>query len=400
MRIAVTIERLDPRRGGAEVATARLISQLTRRGHEVSVLARELTIELPAGAAFEKVRIPWPTIALRHWFFAREVKRRLRAGNFDLSVACGRGYAEDAVWAQNGAHAAAVAGEIRSYYFSPFRQAVRRYQDFYSAKAWVYRELERRRFARVPQPFVIAVSNMVADDYHRDYAVSRDLIRVVHNHVAIDANRFSREAMSGVRAKVRATLQLNSTETVIVCVAQNFKRKGVRPLLGAAARLQERRRDFRIVIAGATREHAASYERQAARRGCADRVRFISHQSRIEELYAASDVFCLPTFYDPCSLTVFEAMACGLPVVTSRFNGAAEVIEPGANGFVVQEPQDITELAERLEILCDPTTRVKMSKAAQNTANNLSLGKSADEIVDVIEELARCKHDRLATETN
>src|SRR6185503_7061837 len=122
-----------------------------------------------------------------------------------------------------------------------------------------------------------------------------------------------------------------------------FRRKGVRPLIEAAAKLQ--RKDFCIVVAGLNEPHAAPYLRVARRLDCAERVRFLGHQPRIEELYAAADVFCLPTFSDPCAIASIEAMACGLASVTSRFNGAAELMQPGVNGFVLQEPQNPQEIA-------------------------------------------------------
>ena len=126
MRIALSIEMLDPRRGGAEGASLRLVEALARRGHEVQVLTRAVACELPANVKVQLIPAAWPTVALRQWAFASGVARCLRENSFDFSVACGRGYAEDAVWSHNGGQAAASRGETRSYYFSPFRQWLRR----------------------------------------------------------------------------------------------------------------------------------------------------------------------------------------------------------------------------------------------------------------------------------
>ena len=70
----------------------------------------------------------------------------------------------------------------------------------------------------------------------------------------------------------------------------------------------------------------------------APNVEFLGPVKHIEKVYAEADVFCLPTFYDPCAIVITEAMACGLPTITSRYNGAAELIRHGEDGFVLQDP--------------------------------------------------------------
>jgi UDP-glucose:(heptosyl)LPS alpha-1,3-glucosyltransferase len=386
--MAVTIENLDVRRGGAEVATLRLVRQLAARGHEVHLLTRACREELPVGVTVHLVStMPW-TVALRNWTYAKAVARHLRHNQYDLTIACGRGYEENVVWAQNGANAAASEGEVRAYYFNRAFQLLRRCQDFYSPKGWVYQLLERKRVARSPMPYVIAVSEMVAEDYRRFYGVARDRIRVVHNQVAIDSGRFDRARLAGRRDAMRVALGLPSDALTILCVAQNFKRKGVRPLIEAAARLRRSRDDFRVVVVGATGRHASRYAHLAGKLGCGDAVMFREHYARVEELYAAADVFCLPTFYDPCSLTVIEAMASGLVSVTSRFNGASELMTDGVDGFILQNPADSVEMAGVLGRLFDPALRARVAAKGAETVERLRSHSSAADVVSVLEEIA------------
>ena len=144
-----------------------------------------------------------------------------------------------------------------------------------------------------------------------------------------------------------------------------------------------------VIIAGSTAKRGGPYLRLARRLGCEARLRFIGRHPRVEELYAAADVLCLPTFYDPCALVVVEGMAGGLPVITSRYNGASEMMRHGLDGFVLQEPSDITEMSGVLEQLFDPSVRQKIGDSAIATARKVCLQNPANDIVTAVEELAR-----------
>jgi len=94
----------------------------------------------------------------------------------------------------------------------------------------------------------------------------------------------------------------------------------------------------------------------------------VGHVSNPVPFYAAADAFALPTFFDPFANATLEAMAAGLPVVSSGQNGAAEVLRSGVNGLVVDRPDDVTGLVEALSSLADPATRRAMGERARQTA--------------------------------
>ena len=104
--------------------------------------------------------------------------------------------------------------------------------------------------------------------------------------------------------------------------------------------------------------------------------------------YAAADVFVLPTFYDPCSLSVSEAAASGLPSVTTRFNGAAELLTEGMDGSVIDDPADDAELAGALRPLLDQNVRRRMGEAARKLAVKHTLDHNCDQIVSIYEQIA------------
>ena len=390
MRIAITLEKLDLTRGGAEAASLRMIRELAERGHEVHVLTTAANVELPAGVVVKTIPIPRRFVAWQQVAFARRVERVLQSGAYDLSIAAaGRGYSEDALWAQCGTHRGSTEGKLRSCYFSPAQQLLRHVQMLFNIRTFVYRELERRHFARRPAPYVIAPSRMIAEEFRRFHGLSTARLRIVPYQVNLE--RFSPGRSAELRGPARQTLGLPAGTLAILCVAQNFRRKGVRPLIEAAALLKQQPKDFLIVIAGLNARHAVPYLRHAERLRCADRVRFIGHHPRIEELYAAADVFCLPTFADPCAIASIEAMACGLPSITSRYNGASELMEHGKNGFIIAEPSDAAALARQLESLFDPELRRRVGAAASARAREICVENPANEIARVVEDLARCR---------
>ena len=397
MRIAITLEKLDLSRGGAEVATLRMIRELAGRGHEVHVLTTAANVELPPNVTVQIIPLPGRFVAWRQISFAWQIEKRLRAGHYDLSIAAaGRGYSEDALWAQCGTHRGSTEGKIRSVYFSRTQQLLRRLQALFNVRTLVYRELERRHFARRPQPYVIAPSRMIAEEFRCGHGLPDGRLRIVPYQVNLE--RFSPQRVAQLRDAARAALGLKTGTLAILCVAQNFRRKGVRPLIEAAALLQQRQPDFLVVIAGLNARHAAPYERHARRLGCAERVRFIGHHPRIEELYAAADVFCLPTFADPCAIASIEAMACGLPSITSRYNGASELMQHGVNGFVIAEPADTAALASQLEVLFDADLRRRVGAAAAARAVEICVENPANEIARVVEDLGRSRANHCGNE--
>ena len=80
--------------------------------------------------------------------------------------------------------------------------------------------------------------------------------------------------------------------------------------------------------------------------------------------YADADFFVLPTKHDPCSLVVLEALVMGLPVISTKFNGACEIMTDGVHGFVLDDPADVLRLADRMKRLLDPELRTHVGRVS------------------------------------
>jgi UDP-glucose:(heptosyl)LPS alpha-1,3-glucosyltransferase len=143
------------------------------------------------------------------------------------------------------------------------------------------------------------------------------------------------------------------------------------------------------VLAVVGRDNPAPYRRLARRLRLADRVRFLGARDDVPSLYAAADVLAHPTWYDPCSRVVLEALVCGLPVVTTRFNGAAEVIEEGKHGVVIDSPRDTAALAAAIERCLEEDVRAACASDAPRMRERLSMARHARELKALYEYVWR-----------
>jgi UDP-glucose:(heptosyl)LPS alpha-1,3-glucosyltransferase len=136
------------------------------------------------------------------------------------------------------------------------------------------------------------------------------------------------------------------------------------------------------------------YERRARSLGVAAAVRFLGPRPGAERYYAAADVYAHPTYYDACSLAVLEALASGLPAVTTASNGAAGYVLEGECGFVLPEADDAAGLADRILRCLAPGFREKAGAAARRRAEEFPLSRNTEEILKVYEEVAELRARR------
>jgi UDP-glucose:(heptosyl)LPS alpha-1,3-glucosyltransferase len=176
-------------------------------------------------------------------------------------------------------------------------------------------------------------------------------------------------------------------ETVcFLTAAHNFRLKGVRELLAAAGRLRRRRRDFAVVVVGKGKPW--SYRRLAAWHGCADVVQFPGPMRDIERAYSAADVYVQPAWYDPFGLVVLEAWACGLPVITTRFTGAGELMVEGREGYCIDTPADVDGLVGCMNNLFEAGLRLRMGRAARALAEQHTQEHQFRDLMAVFERAA------------
>jgi len=231
---------------------------------------------------------------------------------------------------------------------------------------------------------IIANSNMVKSQIINHYGIQGERIKVIYN--GVDTKRFSPQNITRYRAQMRRELSISPEAKVILLVGSGFERKGVGTLIRAASVIRSgtgSNSDIRLIVAG--RGDINKFKGIAGKYGIQDRVLFPGSVNEAEKIYAAADVFVLPTIYDPFSNATLEAMASGLPVVTTQNNGASELIREGEEGFVTEDATDYRTLAEKISIAL--SNQESMGNKAQLTAEKYPIEQAAEEFMKAISEL-------------
>jgi UDP-glucose:(heptosyl)LPS alpha-1,3-glucosyltransferase len=363
MNLAFCYENVLPARGGCETYIASLARRLVADGHEVHLYACTWDeTALPAALHYHRLLRPRGPRFLRPWRFGAACERALVQACHDVTVGFDKTWGQDVLYPQGGLHAASAEHNLRKHASGLERFAARLAKRLDLAH-WSYRALERRQYQGARRPLIVAISHMVSRHFQKHHGIAAEELRVVH--CGIDPGRFAEPDRLCSRQEWRANWGISPDETVALFIAMNYRLKGLEPLLHAVDRMP-RQAPFRLLVVGnpATQE----YERLARRLGIHRRVCFTGPHRDVQHCYFAADYLVHPTFYDPCSLVVLEALACGLPVITTRFNGASELLHPPHDGYIISDPHDHAHLAWCMTQLLDRRRRIACTQAARRAA--------------------------------
>jgi len=317
---------------------------------------------------------------LRPYQFAWASARELAAEQFDLVVGLCPVWHADVHVALNGCRSA-LLDSSQQRYRSAGARALWRLAKRLNPRQWVYRAIERKQFGPGSSTLVIAPSHRVAEQFRRWHSLGDERLAVVH--LGIELDRTPRN-VEQARDAFRRQRGLAAGDVAILFAARNYSLKGLEPLLLSFKSVAAACDGARLLVCGSDRD--GRYRRLARRLGLGDRVRFLGFVDDVRECFAGVDVFVLPTFYDACSLVVLEALAAGVPVVTTRSNGASELVSDGVDGFIIDSPWDSPALSNRLRRLAsDATLRRRMSVHARTHAERLSIHASVQKMLGVLQ---------------
>jgi UDP-glucose:(heptosyl)LPS alpha-1,3-glucosyltransferase len=375
MKIALLRQRVTAL-GGAETTLGYLVRGLAAAGHDVTVYGtdREAATRAALGPEAGYVRVPvWGGKTLRLLTFALNCRRLLNQARGQVVFSLERVLSPQVYRAGDGCHREWLAR--RSPYLPPLSRAAQCLSPFHRTML----SIERRLFTFPGLKRVIANSRQVRDEVIRHYNVAPARVRVIYN--GLDRRRFQ-PLKAEARSELRGRLGVPDDAGTVLFVGSGFKRKGLAFLLQAFNRLSDKTCLLWVVGKG----NSAPYQRAARRLGVADRVRFWGPAHETAPFYQAATVLALPTLYDPCSNVVLEALASGLPVITTASNGAAEFLSPGENGVIVQQPDDITGLSESLALFLDQGRDPQVQRLAIEAVAGLSWEATVAQTLEVLEE--------------
>jgi len=350
MRLGLVRQRYNPF-GGAERFVERAIDALVERGVQVRVYTRKWP---PARTGRIEPVICNPFYLGSLWrdaSFAAAVRAALARDRPDIVQSHERIEGCDIFRAGDGVH--------RTWLEERVRTGGRRERARIAANPYhrYMLDAEARMFESPSLKAVICISQMVRDDVRRHFALPDEKLHVIYN--AVDPREFS-PAVRTDRAATRAELGLAADHVAFLLVGSDYARKGVATAIRALARLPA---EAHLVVVGKDKA-PGHYRRLARRAGVAGRVIFAGPHQDPRRFLGAADAFVLPTLYDPLSNAVLEALACGLPVVTSRRCGAGELVVAHDAGWICDAIDDAA-FADRMRTLLDPDQReLRAARAA------------------------------------
>ncbi|HXC33803.1 MAG TPA: glycosyltransferase family 4 protein [Verrucomicrobiae bacterium] len=233
------------------------------------------------------------------------------------------------------------------------------------AHRWLYyrliMSLERTMYTN-PKTRLILIARKTAEDLRRHYGLAGPFPVV---YIGLDKEIFNPELRLRNRSAARAQLGLGDDVLALVLVGNDWKKKGLVNLIEALAQLK----DLPLVLVVAGKDDAAPYQNRLRELGLDGKVKFCPPRADVQWYYAAADMYVGPSLEDTFAQPPAEAMACGLPVITTATNGTAEIMTDGVDGLVLQDPNDVAGLAQRIRRLYErPEERERMAALAAVTA--------------------------------
>ncbi len=350
MKLALVRAKYNPF-GGAERFLNDAVEALS--ASEPPVALTLFTREWPAqggGAMAHRIVNPgYLTSTGRDRGFADAVRRAVTAESFDLVQSYERLSGAHIYHAVDGVHAEWLAQRRR------IQGALGRFGVAINPHHRYVLEAERAMFASPSFKAAICISAMVRDDILRHFKVDPAKLHVIYS--GVDAQKFSPANRDQFRVAKRTELGIPQNAPLAIFVGSGFERKGLaaflRALAGNVSSGAVRAANWYGLVVGKDKR-AARYQSLARSLGIADRVVFTGGVSDARPYYGASDVFVLPSIYEPFGLVYLEALASGLPVIASKSSGAAELIQAGKNGFVTDALDSAAIRAGMDAVLADP----------------------------------------------
>jgi UDP-glucose:(heptosyl)LPS alpha-1,3-glucosyltransferase len=345
--------------GGAEAYLKRLAEGVVEAGHEAQLFTTEdwPTQEWPFG---ELVRIE----AKAPIGFATELERVRTTVSCDALVSLERVLRCDVYRAGDGVHQAWLDRRRR---FEPLWRTVGR---TFRRKHRDILRLEKSLLDDRGAERVIVNSRMVKREIIDLYNYRRDRIEVIPNGIPL--RQFGFDPVK--REKSRGDLGVEAGQVVVLFAGTGWERKGLRYAIKAI----EDCSNGKVCLFVAGRGEPERYR--------SERARFLGELADVRPIYAAADIFILPSIYDPFSNACLEAMASGLPVITTTANGFSEIMEDRIHGSIVDQPDDISDLCAAVEAWSDSTRRSAARASILKRASQFDISRNVERTLAVIVE--------------
>jgi UDP-glucose:(heptosyl)LPS alpha-1,3-glucosyltransferase len=377
MRIALTHIR-QAWAGGTEGYLNSLAAYLVDQGHAVTIVCRRHQEAPHPQIRFAVLRPPTLGVGHRVWRFARDVDHHLDHHHYDLVYGLGRTWRQDVLRLGGGCHLSYL--ERSRPHTASWTQ---RYLGSGMLKHALYRWIERRTLTPRTRQTIVCNAAMVKSDIIARYGVPPERVVVIGN--GVDLERFHPDHRLTDGERLRRACGIRDDEVVLLFLGSGYKRKGLDLLLGALPPVFRDHPEARLLVVGFDRQPWL-FQLSARRLGIEGQVIFLGGRRDVAACYAASDLYILPTRYDPFANATLEALASGLPVITTAANGGSEILADGEQGSIV--PPEVAPLRGAIRYWMDPVRRSAAAASARRQAERHSSRSKLAATLALLEEVA------------
>ncbi|TVP75118.1 MAG: lipopolysaccharide core heptose(I) kinase RfaP, partial [Puniceicoccaceae bacterium] len=356
MKIAIAIRLFSPEIGGVEGVARALASGLARRGHDVHVFTSEPNECALAGVTLHRVK-GWQFSSIAKTLsFPYFAKQAISRQSFDIVHAFSR---------MTGADIYRLADPPQAAHLQRNYQGMRRIFAKISLRNQVILRLEAKAY-RDYASTLVTNSYRTRRDLERFCAVDGARVSVIRN--GVDTERFHPGLRERHRTALLNELDIPPEARVLLFMGNDFRRKGLAQTVQVLEDLQQRRPDWPLHLIVVGLERSPQFRKDVENRGLSPSVHFMGRCKNAERFYGAADVFILPTREDPFANTILESLASGVPVITTRTNGAGELIESRLQGTVVPAADDCAAMAKSAWELLQQVDHSEIRQACRELA--------------------------------
>jgi len=386
-RILIYTESADARRGGLERAVCQLCHALIAEGFEVH-LGADTAEGTPSQAHLHRLASTGYYSLAKETHRVRQFEAIRREVNPHVTHAVLPCLEAD-VYQPHGGLIPEIVERNVAMAGGAYGRWLKRKTSLVNRKRRYRAHLESRLLGRGSKTIVAAISAYVADQCRRHYGLADDRVRTIFNGVHVP--QLTDEQQQQYRHDVRVESEITPEAPVGVFIAHQFRLKGLEWLIRAVAmhRSQLQAAQLRILVVG--RDKSRRYLRLAAQLQCDRMFSFVGQVPETLRYYCAADFLVLPSFYDPCSLVTVEAVSCQLPCITTRFNGASELLEHGRSGFVLDDPTDTQQLGRYILTCCDADERQRIRGELAPLAPRIAFDRYLREMIQLYREIIEHK---------
>jgi glycosyltransferase involved in cell wall biosynthesis len=351
--VAIIIERTEIRLGGAERSIAELTDELNTQGIRAKILAA-------SGMSTENVTVlcsSQPTQRISLPAFEKALISHLAENHYDIVHSVLPFSFADIYQPRGGSYKEAMLQNAASC-ANPVIARWKLWTHLLNFRRTAYLRAEQALCSPTQHTIVAALSDYVKQQFIRHCHLPEQRIAVIPN--GINLNRLTAHPNGDAfRQSVCANTALKKilNPVLFLLAANNFRLKGLRQAIQSIQiGLKENPKSPAVLVVAGS-DNPAPYQTLAKTLGIENRILFLGSQSNLADALAGCDAAILPTWYDPCSRFILEAIAADKPIITTQFNGAAERYQDGKHGFIVKKPSCTAKLADAINSLCSPATR-------------------------------------------